>query len=108
MTITDGTTVLREGVTAEYTLLLCTDGLTEARQGDGSRLGEDGPARRLSTAGRRGAGGLVAAVDQLLSDLGPGVSDDTALLALSVPPPGRTADPAPAAVPTAEPAQENW
>ncbi|GAA2429340.1 GAF domain-containing SpoIIE family protein phosphatase [Streptomyces macrosporus] len=74
-------------------LLLYTDGLIEARTPDGTMLGEDGLARRLSAAVPRGADGLLGAVDELLADLGPGVNDDTALLALSVPP-RRTTPPA--------------
>ncbi|MFD5629173.1 PP2C family protein-serine/threonine phosphatase [Streptomyces sp. NPDC127072] len=66
-------------------LLLYTDGLIEARTADGSLLGEEGLARHLSTHADRGADGLLAAVHKLLTDLGTGVSDDTALLALSVP-----------------------
>ncbi|MFD1832220.1 PP2C family protein-serine/threonine phosphatase [Streptomyces desertarenae] len=66
-------------------LLLYTDGLTEARTSDGAMLGEDGLARRLSAAAAQGADGLLDTVDKLLAELGTGVSDDTALLALSVP-----------------------
>ncbi|MFJ9736691.1 PP2C family protein-serine/threonine phosphatase [Streptomyces sp. NPDC101166] len=69
-------------------LLLYTDGLTEARTADGSMLGEDGLVRRLTSAaahtGDRPADGLLGSVEALLHRLGDGVSDDTALLALSV------------------------
>ncbi|MFJ9075534.1 PP2C family protein-serine/threonine phosphatase [Streptomyces sp. NPDC102278] len=67
-------------------LLLYTDGLIEARTEDGSMLGEEGLARHLSTHATRGADSLLATVHSLFADLGTGVSDDTALLALSVPP----------------------
>ncbi|WP_344454943.1 GAF domain-containing SpoIIE family protein phosphatase [Actinocorallia aurantiaca] len=67
-------------------LLLYTDGLTEARTSDGTMLGEDGLALHLSAASLRGADGLLSIVDKLLTELGSGISDDTALLALAVPP----------------------
>jgi sigma-B regulation protein RsbU (phosphoserine phosphatase) len=67
-------------------LLLYTDGLTEARAPDGTMLGEDGLIRRLVVAAPQGVDDLLHAVDELLTDLGTGVNDDTALLALSVPP----------------------
>ncbi|MER5873206.1 GAF domain-containing SpoIIE family protein phosphatase [Streptomyces sp. NPDC002044] len=66
-------------------LLLYTDGLIEARTADGSMLGEEGLARHLSAHAPRGAADLLATVHKLFTDLGAGVSDDTALLALSVP-----------------------
>ncbi|MFJ3908159.1 PP2C family protein-serine/threonine phosphatase [Streptomyces vinaceus] len=78
-------------------LLLYTDGLIEARTADGSMLGEEGLARHLSTHAARGADSLLATVHKLFTDLGTGVSDDTALLALSVP-----------LRRTQLPAQENW
>ncbi|MGW1770244.1 PP2C family protein-serine/threonine phosphatase [Streptomyces sp. NPDC002104] len=77
-------------------LLLYTDGLTEARAADGSMLGEEGLARHLVARPARGADVLLASVHELFTDLGAGVSDDTALLALSVP-----------YHPTPLPAQEN-
>ncbi|MCK2212238.1 SpoIIE family protein phosphatase [Actinomadura sp. ATCC 31491] len=69
------------------TLLLYTDGLTDARAGPGGpdRLGDDALldfGRRLAPAG---PARLVEAVVDLLEELGPGVEDDTALLALGVP-----------------------
>ncbi|MEV5320559.1 GAF domain-containing SpoIIE family protein phosphatase [Streptomyces sp. NPDC052687] len=66
-------------------LLLYTDGLTEARTADGSMLEQEGLARYLSAGAPRTAEELLGTVDKLLTDLGAGVSDDTALLALSVP-----------------------
>lgn len=74
-------------------LLLYTDGLIEARTEDGSMLGEEGLARHLSARTTRGADHLLATVHELFTDPGTGVSDDTALLALSVPP-RRTPPPA--------------
>ncbi|MBH5338758.1 SpoIIE family protein phosphatase [Streptomyces pactum] len=67
-------------------VLLYTDGLTEARHPDGTMLGEEGLSAHLSAAAWQDADGLLAVVDDLLTALGAGVSDDTALLALSVPP----------------------
>ncbi|WP_103936068.1 PP2C family protein-serine/threonine phosphatase [Thermomonospora echinospora] len=69
------------------TLLLYTDGLTEARTSTGSMLGEEGLTAHLAAhlpAARPGAHGILAAVHELIDGLGGGVSDDTALLALSV------------------------
>ncbi|MFF3849805.1 PP2C family protein-serine/threonine phosphatase [Streptomyces sp. NPDC002328] len=66
-------------------LLLYTDGLTEARTPDGAMLGEEGLADRLPATAGRGADAVLGAVTELLTAVGSGVSDDTALLALSVP-----------------------
>ncbi|MET9257657.1 PP2C family protein-serine/threonine phosphatase [Streptomyces sp. NPDC003717] len=66
-------------------LLLYTDGLTEARLPGGAMLGEDGLTRHLSAAGVHSAEELLGSVETLLHHLGEGVGDDTALLALSVP-----------------------
>ncbi|MFI8306217.1 PP2C family protein-serine/threonine phosphatase [Streptomyces sp. NPDC085927] len=70
-------------------LLLYTDGLTEARTPDGTMLDEDGLTQHLLStyahAEDRSADGLLASVEALLHRLGDGVTDDTALLALSVP-----------------------
>ncbi|WP_327237823.1 SpoIIE family protein phosphatase [Streptomyces sp. NBC_01317] len=66
-------------------LLLYTDGLSEARTAGGAMLGEDGLARHLSEHPAQGADALLAMLHTLFTDLGTGVSDDTALLALSVP-----------------------
>ncbi|GHE49796.1 SpoIIE family protein phosphatase [Streptomyces thermocarboxydus] len=75
-------TVLRPG----DTLLLYTDGLTEARVGPGRDLyGYD--ALRSFAAARAPAGSraLVDALTALLRDFGDGLDDDTALLAIGVP-----------------------
>ncbi|WP_206781966.1 PP2C family protein-serine/threonine phosphatase [Bailinhaonella thermotolerans] len=67
-------------------LLLYTDGLTEARVAGGSLFGDE----RLQhvAAGLAGAPAdqIIAALQDLLTGFGPGLADDTALLALSVPP----------------------
>lgn len=68
------------------TLLLYTDGLTEARTGPDRELyGED--ALRAFTAAQPPAGpkALIAALSGLLTSFGDGLDDDTALLALGVP-----------------------
>ncbi|MER5408513.1 PP2C family protein-serine/threonine phosphatase [Streptomyces sp. NPDC002769] len=72
---------------AGETLLLYTDGLTEARTETRAMLGEAGLVAHLSAIRPRGSGALLTAIDELLGGLGAGVTDDTALLALSVPPP---------------------
>jgi sigma-B regulation protein RsbU (phosphoserine phosphatase) len=82
-TFASATTVLGPG----DTLLLYTDGLTEARiDADRGLYGEarlrDFAADQASTAPH----GLVSAVAGLLDKLGDGVDDDTALLALGAPP----------------------
>ncbi|MEW2179347.1 SpoIIE family protein phosphatase [Streptomyces sp. NPDC005406] len=72
------------------TLLLYTDGLTEARTPDtGERYGDEALldfARALAPASATGA---VEALTALLESFGEGLDDDTALLAMSVPPTGR-------------------
>ncbi|HEY9330898.1 MAG TPA: SpoIIE family protein phosphatase [Streptomyces sp.] len=72
------------------TLLLYTDGLTEARTSNaGDRYGDEallGFARALAPAS---ATGTVKALTGLLDSFGEGLDDDTALLAMSVPPAGR-------------------
>ncbi|MFJ8885049.1 PP2C family protein-serine/threonine phosphatase [Streptomyces sp. NPDC102402] len=68
------------------TLLLYTDGLTEARTPDaGGRYGDAALldfARCLAPAS---ASGVVASVTELLDSFGEGLDDDTALLAMGVP-----------------------
>ncbi|ROV65093.1 PP2C family protein-serine/threonine phosphatase [Streptomyces globisporus] len=68
------------------TLLLYTDGLTEARTGPERELyGDD--ALRAFTAAQPPAGpqSLITALSGLLASFGDGLDDDTALLALGVP-----------------------
>ncbi|MET9491058.1 SpoIIE family protein phosphatase [Nocardia sp. NPDC006630] len=67
------------------TLLLYTDGLTEARIHDRERFGEDRLREFLGTFGASTAPALIAAVTELLTGFGDGVDDDVALLALSIP-----------------------
>ncbi|WP_326784457.1 PP2C family protein-serine/threonine phosphatase [Streptomyces sp. NBC_00151] len=70
------------------TLLLYTDGLTEARTGPDRELyGDD--ALRAFTAEQSATGpqALIAALTGLLAGFGDGLDDDTALLALGVPAP---------------------
>ncbi|MCQ9182243.1 SpoIIE family protein phosphatase [Streptomyces sp. IBSBF 2953] len=71
------------------TLLLYTDGLTEARTGEdrGSLYGDE--ALRDFTAGHAGQPphAVIEALTGLLDDFGDGLDDDTALLALGVPAP---------------------
>ncbi|MER7717616.1 SpoIIE family protein phosphatase [Streptomyces flaveolus] len=79
------TTVLGHG----DTLLLYTDGLTEARTGDDRAMlfGDDA---LLAFAGRhagRSPQAVIEALTGLLDDFGDGLDDDTALLALGVPAP---------------------
>jgi phosphoserine phosphatase RsbU/P len=72
------------------TLLLYTDGLTEARTGpDRADLYGD-EALRGFVAAHAGASPreIVKALTGLLEGLGDGVDDDTALLAIGVPGPG--------------------
>ncbi|MEU9443106.1 GAF domain-containing SpoIIE family protein phosphatase [Streptomyces sp. NPDC048304] len=76
-------------------LLLYTGGLVVARTPDGDMLGQERLARHLAAARPPSAADLLHTVDGLLGSLGPGVGDDNALLALSVP------------LPPASPHQEN-
>ncbi|MFF1411927.1 PP2C family protein-serine/threonine phosphatase [Streptomyces sp. NPDC058289] len=81
------------------TLLLYTDGLTEARIGpDRTLYGDD--ALCDFTTGRPPAGpqALITALSELLTSFGDGLDDDTALLALGVPSPPHT----PLAAPVSE------
>ena len=67
-------------------LLLYTDGLTEARTRDGALIDTGGVAEHLAALKVTAAGDLIASVTGLLAELETGPpSDDTALLALSVP-----------------------
>ncbi|MFJ5812209.1 SpoIIE family protein phosphatase (plasmid) [Streptomyces sp. NBC_01426] len=70
------------------TLLLYTDGLTEARVGPERALyGEDALLAFTSTQPPAGPQSLIAALTGLLAGFGDGLDDDTALLALGVPAP---------------------
>lgn len=75
------------------TLLLYTDGLTEARSGNpGERYGDEALLDFVRSLAPASASGTVRALTALLDSFGEGLDDDTALLALSVPPgegPGR-------------------
>ncbi|MFC9328674.1 SpoIIE family protein phosphatase [Kitasatospora sp. NPDC057015] len=75
------------------TVLLYTDGLTEAqtaslgrpRGDDGGRYGDDALLDFSTSLAPTTAPAAIAALRELLDTLGTGVDDDTALLALSVP-----------------------
>ncbi|MFG3659750.1 PP2C family protein-serine/threonine phosphatase [Streptomyces sp. NPDC047706] len=69
------------------TVLLYTDGLTEARTGPGrdSLYGEDALHAFVAARAPATAQELVAALTELLDSFGAGLDDDTALLALGVP-----------------------
>ena len=68
------------------TLLLYTDGLTEARTDDsGGRYGEEALLAFAGELAPAGASDAVAAVTGLLDGFGEGLDDDTAVLALGVP-----------------------
>jgi sigma-B regulation protein RsbU (phosphoserine phosphatase) len=68
------------------TLLLYSDGLTEARTHGRVRYDEEYLRDFAAALGTSSATETVAAVSQLLAGFGDGVDDDTALLALSVRP----------------------
>ncbi|WP_410588234.1 SpoIIE family protein phosphatase [Amycolatopsis sp. lyj-23] len=70
------------------TLLLYTDGLTEARTQGRVRYSEEQLQEHLSGLAPTTAPDVVTAVTGLLAGFGDGVEDDTALLALSIPLPG--------------------
>jgi sigma-B regulation protein RsbU (phosphoserine phosphatase) len=65
-------------------LVLYTDGLTEARRADGSMIDEALPDL-VAELVRLDARGMVGALAELLTSLGPGLADDAAILALTVP-----------------------
>ncbi|MFZ4151785.1 PP2C family protein-serine/threonine phosphatase [Streptomyces pseudogriseolus] len=78
----EASTVLRPG----DTLLLYTDGLTEARVGPGRELyGYEALLSFAATRAPVGSRALVDALTGLLRDFGDGLDDDTALLAIGVP-----------------------
>ncbi|MCX2953957.1 PP2C family protein-serine/threonine phosphatase [Lentzea sp. NEAU-D7] len=69
------------------TLLLYSDGLTEARPVGGSseRYSEEELLDHLAASAAHGASEVIASLTELLTGFGDGVEDDTALLALSIP-----------------------
>jgi sigma-B regulation protein RsbU (phosphoserine phosphatase) len=67
------------------TLLLYTDGLTEARAHGRVRYSEEQLRADLAGLAPATAPAVIAAVTDLLAGFGDGVEDDTALLALSIP-----------------------
>jgi sigma-B regulation protein RsbU (phosphoserine phosphatase) len=69
------------------TLLLYSDGLTEARPVDASRerYSEEELLDHLAASAATGASEVIGALTELLTGFGDGVEDDTALLALSIP-----------------------
>ncbi|MEU3462880.1 SpoIIE family protein phosphatase [Streptomyces sp. NPDC006733] len=67
------------------TLLLYTDGLTEARTADGPRYSEDALHAFAGDLAPAGAQQTITALTGLLQGFGDGLDDDTALLALGVP-----------------------
>lgn len=67
------------------TLLLYSDGLTEARVRDRVRYSEEELRDFGAALGPTNASGLVTALIELLTRFADGVEDDTALLALSIP-----------------------
>ena len=68
------------------TLLLYTDGLTEARTGHGrGRYGADALRAFVAGIAPATASAAVSAISQLLAGFGDGLDDDSAVLALGVP-----------------------
>ena len=79
-------------------LFLYTDGLTEARTGDGAMIGDDGLATFLTDrTGPVTAAALVQDAVALIDSLPHGAGDDVAVLALSVPTAREAATPGTAA-----------
>ncbi|WP_405577187.1 PP2C family protein-serine/threonine phosphatase [Streptomyces sp. NBC_01190] len=74
------------------TLLLYTDGLTEARTRQGPRYSEDDLHIFTQTLAPAGAGQTITALTALLESFGDGLEDDTALLALGIPAAGADSD----------------
>ncbi|MFE6164388.1 SpoIIE family protein phosphatase [Streptomyces sp. NPDC056486] len=82
------TTTIR--LTAGDTLLLYTDGLTEAHtvsSSDDDRYGDEALLDFARAMAPTTASGAIAAIRDLLDTFGTGVDDDTAVLAISVPRP---------------------
>ncbi|BDX30539.1 hypothetical protein TUM20985_10860 [Mycobacterium antarcticum] len=80
-------TSVRFILTPGDTLVTYSDGYTEARTGTGSeRFDDEGELLRFAEAhSPNDARGIVAAMQALVDDLGDGVEDDAAVLALGVP-----------------------
>ncbi|AGB23302.1 PAS domain S-box [Mycobacterium sp. JS623] len=79
-------TSTRIRLTAGDTLVLYTDGLTEARTGVASqRLGDDALIEFASAHSPASAATIVNALRSVLENLGEGVEDDAAVLAIGVP-----------------------
>jgi len=82
------TTVVRLG--PGDTLLLYTDGLTEARTGNGhERYGDEALHDFVGELAPTTADGAVDALKKLLDSFGDGLDDDTAILAFGLPPADR-------------------
>ncbi|MET7460282.1 GAF domain-containing SpoIIE family protein phosphatase [Nonomuraea sp. NPDC005501] len=67
-------------------LLLYTDGLTEARTPAGHMYGEDRLRNLAATLAGQPAQAVVTRLEETLSAFGPGLTDDTAILSMTVPP----------------------
>jgi sigma-B regulation protein RsbU (phosphoserine phosphatase) len=68
------------------TLILYTDGLTEARTvGSGGRYGDEALLDFVRNLAPVTAAGVISAITGLLDSFGDGVNDDTAVLAIGVP-----------------------
>lgn len=67
-------------------LLLYTDGLTEARTPAGHMYGEDRLISLAATLAGQPAQAVVSRLEETLSAFGPGLTDDTAILSMTVPP----------------------
>ncbi|MET7370671.1 SpoIIE family protein phosphatase [Streptomyces sp. NPDC005566] len=81
-------TAARTRLSPGDTLLLYTDGLTEARTGPERELyGDDALRAFVAEQSARGSQALITALTGLLAGFGDGLDDDTALLALGVPAP---------------------
>jgi sigma-B regulation protein RsbU (phosphoserine phosphatase) len=80
-------TSVRIALSPGDTLVTYSDGYTEARTGAGQeRYDDDGELLRFAAAqSPSDAHGIVAAMRALIEDLGAGVEDDAAVLALGVP-----------------------
>lgn len=78
---------IRVRLGAGDTLLLYSDGLTEARTHGRVRYSDEELLDFLRTTSPRSATEAVTVVTDLLAQFGDGVDDDTALLALSIPAP---------------------